>query len=287
MNKELKFEIYSTTAISLLLSIPYFFFTEQTLEKYTYDIMILIIFISLSVGLFIISKSTKHTILLKLFSIFIFFHFVFFPFIYVYLLNTNPNNIKIEKEVLDSEIISSYDNIDEIYGRTLLEKEKLINNILHKEKDFIKIKINSLKPNQMFILKENIAVLNYSFETKGKHPISFETFFFYNKKGEYITDLKIRDENIVNIDNLLKNELTNVRKLQSLKKKEIEQVKTHKFWSYKNILPYSINIFYTSNFVPKSKISNIVYFIHNTFIFVIVLSLIIGFLPNFFTNKID
>ncbi|WP_310594490.1 hypothetical protein [Flavobacterium sp.] len=287
MNKELKFEIYSTTAISLLLSIPYYLFSEQTLEKYTYDIMILIIFISLSVGLFIKSKSTKHTILLKLFSIFIFFHFVFFPFVYVYLLNTNPNNIKIEKDVLDSEIISSYDNIDEIYGRTLLEKEKLINNILHNEKDFIKVKVNSLKLNQMLILKENIAVLNYSFETKGKHPRFFETFFFYNKKGEYITDLKIRDENILNIENLLKNELINVRKLQSLKKKEIEQVKTHKFWSYKNILPYSINIFYTSNFVPKSKISNIVYFIHNTFIFVIILSLIIGFLQNFFTNKIN
>jgi len=287
MSKETKFEIYSIASLSAILIIPYFLFTQQTFEKYAYDTMILVIFITLSVGLFIVSKNAKHSILLKLSSIFIFFHFILFPFIYVYLLNTNPNNIRIEKDVLNSEIISSYNNIDDIYGKSLLEKKSLITNLLQTDKDFLKILVDSLKLNQLFLLKNNIAVLNYKLWEKSKHPIYYETFYFYNKKGEYIADIKVEDENVININDLLKKELKNVKELQSLKKQEIEEIKAHKFWSYKNILPYSINIIYTSNFVPKSKISNFVYFIHNTFVYAIVLSLIIGFLQNFISNKKD
>lgn len=288
LKKEDKKDVFLTIIPALLSTIlgtlPYFLFNKQTVEKYTYDIMIITIFIALSVGIFLISKKTKFSILLKLISFFIFFHFIFFPFIYVYLLNTNTNNIKIEKDVLNSEISNSYSNLDEIYGKSLSEKHKIIDDILKTEKKFLETKIDSIKLNQMFILNKYIIIYNYGYKFKERDP--YVIFHLYNKKGIYISQIDDIKADFLNVNSVFKVALKETKNLQKLKTREIEQVKNNQFWSYKNVLPYSINIFYTSNLVPKSRISNVIYFIHNTFVFITLMSLIIGFLQSYISIKI-
>lgn len=282
-------EFYFTAFLLILFISLNFFFTKQTTEKYAIDIMILSIFLGISFGLVIISEKSKNKILLRLLAFFTFFHFILFPFIYVYLLNTDANSLRIEKDVIINEKENEVLEINKMYGESLLNKKEILEDILNTEKLFLKYNIDSIRTNQMFLLNKYIVISNYSIKFSGNHPPEPVTaLHFYDNKGNYKLDLETEGDE-KNISQLLQNSIKSFNNLQDLKNRDIQNLRVNKFWSYKNVLPYSLNIFITSNIVPKNRIANVVYFIHNFFVFTVVLSLILGFVQNYYssTNRKD
>lgn len=277
-------EFYFSLFLLILFIILNLFLTKQTNEKYAIDIMILITFLGLSFGLFMISEKSKHKILLRLLAFFIFFHFIFFPFIYVYLLNSNTNSLKIEKDILNTEKENEVLEINKIYGGSILDKKEILQDIANTEMNFLKYNIDSIRTNQMFLLKKYIVISNYNIKFTSNHPPeAIKTLHFYDNNGNYKLNIEIEGDE-KNIRQLFQNSINDYNDLQDLKNKDIQNLKINKFWSYKNILPYSLNIFITSNFIPKTKTANIVYFIHNFFVFSVIVSLILGFVQNYYSS---
>ena len=75
---------------------------------------------------------------------------------------------------------------------------------------------------------------------------------------------------------VLKFSRESVNKIQDFKK-EKEKLKTNnKIWSYSRILPYSLNIYTTGNLQPKTRLSNIIFHIHQLILSVGIIGLIVN-----------
>ncbi|MRX70255.1 hypothetical protein SAMN06265349_101743 [Flavobacterium resistens] len=271
--------------IGLATTLPYIIYTKQEGEEYIFDIMIIIVFVALA-GAFIYLYLIKKNILYLLISIFVFFHFVVFPFCYTFLLNSNPNNLKIEQDILQSEKSNQYLLVRKIYGKSNIVKQRVLNDLIKNEKDFINLTQEKISENQMFILSNYIVISTFrTIDRGGKHPPEpINCFNIYKKNGSFLLSVNA-DIDYINLKNLLISEIANLKDLEVRKNKAIDEINSNKFWSYKNVLPYSMNIFITSNLVPKSKIANTIFFIHNIFIFSFLLTMIISYVHTIITNK--
>ncbi|WP_433829612.1 hypothetical protein [Flavobacterium anhuiense] len=270
---------------SLFTTLPYVLYTKQQVNEYIFDVMIMTVFIALSSS-FLYVYIIKKKVLYLLVAIFTFFHFVVFPFCYTSLLNSNSNNLKIEQDILESEKSNQYLLVAEIYGESNIAKQKVLNDLITNENGFVNLTEEKISDNQMFILSNYIVVSTYvRRDIGGKHPPEpIRAFNIYKKNGVFILSVDA-DIDYKNVRNLFKSEIINFKNLEVKKNKAIKDIYSNKFWSYKNVLPYSMNIFITSNIVPKSKVANTLFFIHNIFIFSFLLSMIIGFVQTALPNK--
>lgn len=271
--------------VSGLATLPYVIYTKQQVDEYIFDVMIMTVFITLASSFFYVYVVSRKVLYL-LASIFTFFHFVAFPLFYTYLLNSNPNNLKIEQDILKSEKSNQYLMVKEFYGESNIAKQKVLSDLITNENHFVNLTRENIHDNQMFILSNYIVISTYKAKnTGGKHPIEpVECFNIYKKNGSFILSVDA-DVDYINVKKLFNSEIANFKNLEIKKNNAIKDIHLNKFWSYKSILPYSINIFITSNIVPKSKTANAIFFIHNIVIFSFVLSMIAGFVHSAIANK--
>ena len=76
--------------------------------------------------------------------------------------------------------------------------------------------------------------------------------------------------------------------LKQFSRKRIHQLKmieSNTFWSYKEVLPYTINILFSDSFKPKNSFSQAVHFLHNIVVAVFLLGFIVSLLQNSITQK--
>jgi hypothetical protein len=75
--------------------------------KHAIDILILSFLIIVSIGLFFLSKKSKHKNFLRILGVYIFSNFVVFPCIYLFALKSNSNSFQFDATIFSSEKESS------------------------------------------------------------------------------------------------------------------------------------------------------------------------------------
>ncbi len=83
---------------------------------------------------------------------------------------------------------------------------------------------------------------------------------------------------------ILKKELNKLKSLKEENFNELNIIKSNKFWSYKEVLPYTINILFTDSFKPKRRVSQVVHFLHNIIVAGFLLSFIVSLFQDFITR---
>ncbi|MBP1222644.1 hypothetical protein [Flavobacterium sp. 1355] len=270
----------------LVTSLPYLLIQEEKVIDYVYDIMLICVFTGIVLASwYFTSRKLKNQLLFKLIAVFVFFHCVAFPLVYTYLLNSDPSNLRIEKDILESEKSNQFVLVKEIYGETSIHKQNILQDIISHEPLFARTNTDSIKNNQMYILKNYIIVADYQLSFGGNHPPEpIRSLTIYDKKGNYKLFVE-NEKEFRNISSVFADAINKYKSVETKKNNEIDKIKVNKFWSYKSVLPYSLNIFTNGNLVPKSKIANTIYFIHNLFIFIFILSIIVGILQNIYTDQ--
>ena len=77
-----------------------------------------------------------------------------------------------------------------------------------------------------------------------------------------------------------------VRQINNFKKDTARVIERNDIWTYRKILSYSINIFFTGNMVPKTKLANVIFFLHELITVTFLLGITVGLAQNlFFTNN--
>ncbi len=210
----------------------------------------------------------KYKNLVIVFTLLVFIHLIVFPCIYLNFLSKEPNSFEFDSYIAKSEKEISLNKIVEFYSPDeLLSKINLIDSVLIDDFGSLDVKLKQL------ISRDIVATNKYSFfvdldtsyETlgPGREPeinLSFD-FIICDSNGKYIDEIERDFSNSLSGDNSIKSFL-NLRKDKYLYsfnnyikvRKRIEQ--NDIYWTYDNLLPYSVNIFNTSNINPKTRIAN-------------------------------
>jgi hypothetical protein len=133
-------------------------------------------------------------------------------------------------------------------------------------------------------LSSNIISSRYYEASPGNQNNKIVTI--YDKKGNQLFNI-IVNYKVDTIIKSLEEHIARVTLEESSKAKQLETINSNSFWSYRRILPYTLNILFTENFNPKTPIAQIIYFIHNLVVLVFLLSFITTLLQNYITKYSD
>lgn len=228
------------------------------------DYLLIATFLLVVIQIWRISNRSNNSILLRLISVFTLLHALIFPILYTFLINTDPKSIEIDDQIFQTEkkgVISEVTNLDDY------EKYKLI--ISDVLKDSSKLNVDKSSFYDIVVLDKYLVKVKAYRTNRFWYAVNI-----YNSEGEYL--IEVEDNDSKTIKEVLLAKLILIESLRNNKKNHLENVKKGSYWSYKRILPYSLNILFNSNFNPKSKLLNLVYFIHHLIVFGFVFSLIIG-----------
>lgn len=268
---------------------------------------LVLIFLYASFSLWKISERNKgNHLLFKMISLFVLIHVVVFPIIYVFIINNNPNSIEVDKKILSFEREVKLKDLELAFNKKGIKNQRLIiEDILKNELELIKTSTYHWEDRTISIYIED------EFEEQRETGyedldsfVSLEKYrlILYEKYrqipsddfGRFIIVKSKHDDEIFEISTLsfdsgvidiLKE---NLKRLKSTEKKinnQLNIIKSNKFWSYKEVLPYTINILFTDSFKPKSRMSQIVHFIHNVVVAVFLLGFIVSLLQNNLTKE--
>lgn len=259
---------------------------------YFIDFLVVLFFLILSIFLWKISttrKSKHNRLLFQSISLFVLFHLMIFPITYTFIINHDYENIRIDENIFINEKEKKLEEAKRIENeinsdyKTILTKKE-INELLTSDKEALdSIHWQDINNKQLLFLTNRILTgKNKNIAIPGsKLRKSIDIYKLDGKKSASISSesdknylSEILKEHIIELDSK-KNEIT----------KEIERIESNSFWSYRQVLPYTINILFTSNFEPKSKSANIVYFIHNVLVVGFLFTLIFGSFQHFLEKK--
>jgi len=195
------------------------------------------------------------------------------------------------KSILINDIISSNEKADallilkgEFMPEKLSENNILLDRIIRSASQRIDTSLdffcthNMLKLDSFFITKIDTVI-----SVPDHAPVVNNLLLVFNDEGKFL-------EKFYTNERFVQGEKRTVREFFStLKKGNEDRINKYvdrssditlrnKFWSYSRILPYSINIFNTDNFKPVSSLANLVNFIHNFVVWILLLTIITSFL---------
>ncbi|PHO00747.1 hypothetical protein CSC82_27180 [Rhodobacteraceae bacterium 4F10] len=238
---------------------------------------------------FIYTLSFKYKIktFLRLLSVFLFLHLIIFPLIYVLILKYDSSSFEFDSTIFKNEKENSITNIKEKYNS---EKTKhyleSIDLVLNENSPKLNQKLEFLNKGNILITKNYLISKNCNDDFSFNHPVSVVSINISDLNGTLISSVSSNSEGCTfsNSELNVKNYL--IERKEKLSKKYLnyqsvytEIVKNNRIWSYRQILPYSLNIFFTGNITPKSKLTNIVFFVHQIIVFVFLLSILVNQLP--------
>jgi len=271
------------------------------------NIILIFVFLYVCYVFLKISNERKDDkLLLRMIALFVFIHLILFPVIYVFIINNDPSSIEIDKGILSSEKNLKIQSLESNYSQWDLENQiSILDDILKNE---LKISHDSLINWELSIdfihddgtVDEDPKETGYE-DVRGYLELESYTLSFYMKSkqmplqrfGKFIVidpknKYKLFEIHSSNSDlkasEIINKNLTRLKNLDKQMKDELKIIQSNKFWTYKEVLPYSINILFTDGFKPKSRVSNWVYFVHNLIVVVFLLGLIVSLSQNYLTK---
>lgn len=265
--------------ISTLVSIPTLIF-----NKYAIDILLFSSILILSCGIFYLSFKSKHKILLKIVALYIFCNFILFPFIYLALLKFDKKSFQVDSNIFASEKSAALEDIEDIYDPKTLRNNLIpLGALISDTSKIIDTSIQFLNDGNIISLT-NFILSKGCIEVPFDRPMYKGTFNICAKNGHQITFLKDEDEGCNLGDGkesirkyLVKSRDKISKMLQNFDSESRKIILKNDIWTYKQILPYSINIFSTSNMTPKGRVANIVFHFHQFFVATILIGLLVSF----------
>lgn len=256
------------------------------------DLLVIIVFSTIARLLWIYSKTKKKPqikLLFRAISLFIFLHLILFPVVYSVIINKNTQSIRIdeniflyekERKLLDAKRIEK-----EINSNPNNKKErKIINKLLDKNNEKLKnIAWNEVDKKQMVFLDSKILTCETVYRMRPGDRV-MKAISIYDDSGQKLIKLNSLSEKN-NLSSIFLDYLTELDSKKNEIAAEIKNIESNTFWTYRQILPYTINILFTDNFNPKSKSANIIYFIHNILVVGFLLAFIVSFFQYYLINN--
>ena len=204
----------------------------------------------------------------------------------------DAGSLQFDSDIFTSEKSSSLRNIDEYYEPEEIQKNvSAVKIIVDDTSHILDTSINYLNTGNIVTLNQFIISKN-CIQVPFDRPMYKATMNICDLKGIQITFFKDKHEGCnlgkrsQTIRDYLNNYLSDMTsQLNQYEAEKIRVVKQNDIWTYKQILPYSINIFATGNMVPKSRIANITFHLHQFLVATILISLLTGFFQNFIAKK--
>lgn len=275
----------------------FFKFFEKNIYSYTgfsfTDIFIICIISIVAIKILRVAQLSKYKVVLSLFSVYIFLHFVFFPIVYVFLIKSNSKSFDIDNSILTNEKELFLEEIKGNYSPILASNLTQVTSQIYKDTSTILDKnIAYLKEGNIIILKQYIiSITTKDCSNDSDHTKRCQLLNICDKNGHSIFE-SIQDNNMVinsadeSVRNILQ-EFSNENrvKVQGFKEEEGKLKTKNKIWSYSRILPYSLNIYTTGNLQPKTKLSNIIFHIHQIILSVGILGFIINLSSTYLSTQ--
>lgn len=269
--------------------------------------VIILILLYASYSLWKIGQRRKeNSLLFKMISLFILIHIVIFPIIYVLIINNAPSSIEIDNKILSFEKEAKLKDLELSYNRKDIENQKsIIKDVLENESETIKrstyywedqtrsVFVGDENDNQQetgyedldnFISLKSCKLILYK-KYKQTPAEDFGKFIIIQPKNNNsfeVSTLSFKSDVI----DVLKENLSRLKSIEAKINDQLNTIKSNKFWSYKEVLPYTINILFTDSFKPKSRMSQITHFIHNVVVAVFLLGFIVSLLQNNLTKEV-
>jgi len=230
---------------------------------------------------YINTRKSRHKVFFRLCSLFVFFHCVVFPLIYVSILKTNENSFEFANTIAHFEKNEALVELNQDFKTTeLIKTDSLLNYILNVKSSVLDSSLDFLQ-SRNFVLIGNIAasfvneLLPPGTDPSARIRISDNTGIIL-KDFSFSYSGKTRTSSI-----LIRNILT---KIKSDNKDDIDKFNITEYninvkndiWSYRKIVIYTLNVFFTTNMVPVSRTANIFFFIHHFVCIVFILGAISG-----------
>lgn len=223
-------------------------------------------------------KKSKGKLLLRVISIFILAHLVIFPLIYTSLINNNPKSIEIHSTIINNEKNKKLKEFNRDNNFDFQYEKNLINKILSRNDSVLKISyINDFEDQNLLFLNSTIVYCHWEFTPPGH--VYNKKIIIYDKLGNKLYDFNDSYYKNESFKDALKSHIEGLTSKEKEKIQKLSIIKSNAFWSYRRILPYTLNILFNSNFNAISANAQIVYYIHNF--------LVLGFLLSFITSLLQ
>ncbi|GAA4277026.1 hypothetical protein [Aquimarina mytili] len=262
------------------------------MEDYIINALIIAIFIYVTRMFWIFSKrkqTSQGKLLFKTISLFILLHFIVFPLIYVVQINRNPESIKIEKSIIESEKEIKLKKLKSIKQRTdsILNNNRekyILTKLLHTDKNSLeKIIWREIDDSRLVFLDSIIIRGNTKYRVIPDDDIR-KLVTIYKSDGTKLIEFSTTSKK-ENLAEIILEYLIDLNSEVDLINEQIKIVESNAFWNYRQVLPYTLNILFTSNFTPQSRTANVIYFIHNIMVAGFLLTFIIGLFQNYLLVK--
>jgi hypothetical protein len=284
----MKKEQRSGVSFGVYILLMFLVFIIVIADKLYEGLSLLLLIIIICLVLFFRAKGT-YKYIVKGFSIFFLFHLVLFPTVYLILINFNPHSFEFDNFIKSTEKKQVLIKIENEFKQDDIKVDKtLLKELINYKDSLIDSTINYLSSGNVVVLKDYIISYDRPFPIidSGESPI--DIFYICNSQGTLVSKFEIpnnyKEKPTLRV--ILRNYLNSFDiKESDFKRRKYEIVKLEKYWNYNNILAYSINIFSKDNIIPKSRIANVIFFIHHLLVYGFILGLVFQLGFNFFTFK--
>lgn len=251
------------------------------MSEYILDFTVISVFLYTSIILWKIArkKETKQLkLLLKTISIFILIHLIVFPLAYMILINQEANSIKIENNIIaferNEKLEKAYQLRNEIDQKLIKKQKPELTNFYQKYINQLS-KIDWKNIDDKRIIKIDSFMICGETRPLIRPGVFYKEIEIYNLSGFKQFEFIIESDR-KNLADIFNNYLEKIESDRNRISQEIMEIKKNQFWNYRQILPYTLNILFTSNFNPQSRTANLIYFAHNI--------LVVGFLMTLIMN---
>lgn len=249
------------------------------LSAISMDIFITLIMLSVSLFLFLLALKLQYDLLLKTLSLFVLLHFIIFPYIYVILVKIDSKAFIFDTEIEKNELNTAEHELCDKYNLTVLSKgEGVTLHLLNSKSTYLDSSFNYLNNDNILSIDSFLLHKSTIYKNLGHPSAGFSTLSVCDKMGKFIVNLtgefgnKISDE--LTLKQFLNNQLIAIKNANSKLEIDKNKISKKEIWTYRRILAYSINIFETDNIKPKTRIANIIFFIHKFLVSLFVLGII-------------
>tara|TARA_R110000868_G_scaffold71713_2_gene209698 strand:- start:26501 stop:27289 length:789 start_codon:yes stop_codon:yes gene_type:complete len=261
------------------------------MSQYIIDFIVILMFAYIARMFWKIAnrKQTKHIkLLFQTIAIFIVAHLIIFPLIYMILINQNVSNIKIEKDIITYErnqkLEKAFD-LERMIEQDFIRKEKpQLETFINKYSyELAQINWNNFD-NKRIVKFDSLFVRGNteSFAVPGRKY--YKVIQVYNSEGFKLFEFRTQTNNETLLP-IFNSYLEEIESDRINIKEQIKSIKNDQFWTYRQILPYTLNILFTDNFNPQSRVSNFIYFIHNILVLGFLISVIMNLFQSYLLNK--
>ncbi|MDO6758880.1 hypothetical protein Q4566_01605 [Tamlana sp. 2_MG-2023] len=238
-------------------------------EKYSLDFLLISIVLLCSIGIYLYASKTHYKTLLRVFAVYIFINFLIFPLLYLSLLKVNPESFKIENSISKSEQTISITDLENSYSPKNLKSNLLVVNSLLEETG-AELDVNISVLNNGNTIKTKLYLLSKDCHSvKARRPMYKACLNICDFAGNKITSILDKNEGcLLNPKQVTVREFINLEKdkinkrIKQFDKEHKEITEKGNYWTYNQLLSYSINTFSTGNFIPISKLANILFYLH-------------------------